>query len=160
MVNKICKAMTVLAIAIAFTSLFGCKNKPEYTTDDIESLSISCGQMDLSKSYSFGIYLKDDNWIFYADCFATDGDVQIKLETPIKNEEAQNLLAEAEKSGFIASLQEYKKPIFKTKVADEPIYSSAVTLSDGNTISAPILAGGNVENGFYTLAEKYGKNNN
>lgn len=149
-----------MAIAVTLASLFGCKSKPEYTVEDIELLSISCGQMDLTKSYSFGISLKDGSWILYADCFAEDGETKIKLETPIKNEEAQKLLDEAEKSGFIASLQEYKKPIFKPRVDDEENYSSSVTLFDGNTISAPILASREIESGFYALAEKYGEVNN
>lgn len=149
-----------MVIAVTLASLFGCKSKPEYTVEDIELLSISCGQMDLSKCYSFCISLKDGSWILYADCFAVDGETQIKLETPIKNEEAQKLLDEAEKSGFIASLQEYKKPIFKPRVDDEESYSSSVTLFDGNTISAPILVSREIASGFYALAEKYGEVNN
>lgn len=147
--------MTVLAIVSVLAGLFGCKGKPEYTVADIESLSISCGHMDLRKSYSFGASQKDGDWILYAECFAADGETQIKLETPIKSEEAEKLLSEAEKSGFIASVQKYKSSVFKPRVADETVYSSRITLSDGNEISAPIPASRELENIFYALAEEY-----
>lgn len=153
--NKAFKAVTVLAIVSMLAGLLGCKSRNEYTVADIESLSISCGHMDLRKSYSFGISLKDGAWILYADCFASDGETQIKIETPVKTEEAEKLLSETEKSGFIASLQKYKKPLFKPDTADETVYSSRITFSDGNEISAQILASQNIENIFYALAEKY-----
>lgn len=142
-------------IAATLVGLFGCKSKPEYTADDIEVLSISCGHMDLSQSYSFGISLKDGGWILYADCFAADGETPIKLETPLRKEDADKLLAEVEKSGFIASMQGYKKPVLKTKVVDETVYSSRIGFSDGNKLSAPILASRDVENSFYALAMEY-----
>lgn len=146
-----------MAITAMLASMFGCKSKPQYTVADIESLSISCGHMDLRKSYSFGISQRGGSWILYVDCFAADGEAQIKLETPIKNADAENLISEAEKSGFITSLQEYKKPLFKFRVADETVYSSLITFSDGNTMSAPILASRDVEKSFYAFVEKYGK---
>lgn len=144
-----------MAIISMLAGFFGCKSGNEYAVADIESLSISCGHMDLRKSYSFGISLKDGAWILYADCFASDGETQIKLETPVKSEEAEKLLSEAEKSGFIASLQKYKKPVFKPEIADETVYSSRIALSDGNEISVPIPAGRDIENIFYALAEEY-----
>lgn len=140
-------------------SLFGCKGTKEYTAKDIEAISISCGEMDLRSSYSFALSLKEDTWILYADCFSIDGETEINLKTPIENEEAENLLALAEKSGFISSLRKYRKPLFKPSTADEAVYSSSITLSDGNTFSAPILSSRDVETNFYALAEKYGKNN-
>lgn len=142
-------------IAATLAGLFGCKSKPEYIADDIETLSISCGHMDLSQSYSFGISLKEGSWILYADCFATDGETPIKLETTLKNEDAEKLLAEVEKSDFIATLQGYKKPVLKPKIADETVYSSLISFSDGNKLSAPILASRDIENSFYALAEEY-----
>lgn len=142
-------------LAATLAGLFGCKSKPEYTADDIETLSISCGHMDLSQGYSFGISLKDGSWIFYADCFAADGETPIKLEAPLKKEDAEKLLAEVEKSNFIASLQGYKKPALKPRVADETVYSSLISFSDGNKLSAPILASRDVENSFYALAMEY-----
>lgn len=149
-----------MAIAAAMACLFGCKSESEYTADDIKSLSISCGQMDLSKSYSFGISQNDDTWILYADCFALDGETRINLNVPIKTDEAKNLLSKAEESGFITSIHRYKKPLLKANIADEEMYSSLATFSDGNSISAPILASREIEIGFYSLAEKYGKDNN
>lgn len=144
-----------MIIAATLTGLFGCKSESAYTVSDIKSLSISCGQMDLRQCYSFCIYQKDGGWILYADCFAADGEAQIKLETPIKDEDAQTLLAEAEESDFITSLLKYKKPLFKAKVADETDYSSQITFSDGKTISAPILASREIETRFYALAQDY-----
>lgn len=116
--------------------------------------------MDLTKCYSFGISRKDGSWILYAECFSLDGETEIKLETPIQTEEAENLLKKAEDSGFISSIEKYRKPILKANVSDEEMYSSLVTFSDGSTVSAPILASRDIENSFYSLAEKYGKVNN
>lgn len=149
-----------MAITAVIASFFGCTGESEYTTDDIETLSISCGQMDLTKCYSFGISRKDGSWILYAECFSLDGETEIKLETPIQTEEAENLLKKAEDSGFISSIEKYRKPILKANVSDEEMYSSLVTFSDGSTVSAPILASRDIENSFYSLAEKYGKVNN
>lgn len=144
-----------MIIAATLTGLFGCKSESEYTVSDIKLLSISCGQMDLRQCYSFGISQKDGGWILYAECFAADVETQIKLETPISNEDAQTLLAEAEKSDFITLMLEYKKPLFKAKVADETDYSSQITFSDGKTISAPILVSREIETRFYALAQYY-----
>lgn len=116
--------------------------------------------MDLTKCYSFGISRKDGSWILYAECFSLDGETEIKLETSIQTEEAENLLKKAEDSEFISSIEKYRKPILKANVSDEEMYSSLVTFSDGSTVSAPILASRDIENSFYSLAEKYGKVNN
>lgn len=154
--NRIFKVASILAIISMLASFFGCKSKPKYTAKDIEALSISCGHMDLSKNYSFSISLKDGKWLLYADCVALDGETKIKTQTPIESEDAEKLLDEAEKSGFITCVQKYKKPLFKPEVADETVYSSLITFYDGNTISAPILGSREIENSFYSLAEKYG----
>ncbi len=154
--NKIFKVASILAILSMLASFFGCISKPKYTAKDIEVLSISCGHMDLSKSYSFSISLKDGKWIFYGDCVAVDGKTKIKIQAPIESEDAEKLLNEAEKSGFITCVQKYKKPLFKPEVADETVYSSLITFYDGNTVSAPILGSREIENSFYSLAEKYG----
>lgn len=149
--------MIALALVGTFFTFFGCKSEKTHTASDVVSLSISSGDMDLRNSYSFGISLKDDVWIFYADCFAADGETPIKLETPIENDDAENLLADAEKSGFITSPKKYKKSIFGKSVADETIYSSLVTFSDGEKVSIPTLLSRDIETDFYALAEKYSK---
>lgn len=147
-----------MAILGTLLSFFGCKKKSDYTLDDVVSLSVSCGEMDLTKCYSFAITLKDGSWIFYADCYSLDGETGIKLETPIKNEEAKSLLAEAAVSEFIASPKKFKKSVFSPRLPDETVYSSQITFSDGSEITTSTLLSRDIQNGFYALAEKYGKN--
>lgn len=147
------KAAITLAIISILSVFSGCRNEPIRTVSDIESLSISCGDMDTRQSYTFQITRKSGNWVIVADYTDTNTEALVQLEAAIDSKKADELLSLVKSSGLIDKLTKYKKPTKDTFVSDEAIYSTAIVFSDGQILSAPLFAGNEIENTFRSLAE-------
>lgn len=154
--RKMGKAAVFAALLSALGGLFGCQKTPEYTVDDIRSVSVSCGHMDYSHSYSFYLRKSENNWLLDAE-YAIDAE-QPRIEyeeRPVSEKDAKELLSVVQEQDVIGKLQRYKKPKLNVQVADETSYYTAVLLADGERLGAAAHVSDKLVTGFYNLAGKY-----
>lgn len=158
--NKIGRAVAVMALLAVIFGLFGCSKAPEYTIADIRSVSASCGHMDYSHSYSFYLRNTDDGWLLDAD-YATDTEQPHTVfeACSVTEEDAKELLSTVQEQGVIGKLRRYKKPKPKVQVADETTYYTSILFTDGEQLGAATHISGDLVNGFYRLSEKYAVQN-
>lgn len=149
-----------MVIISLMAGLFGCKETPEYTIDDIQAISISCGHSNDSCAYSFQLREADIGWLFSAECF-TDREYQrVELEDcPVTAEEANELLRIIREQDVISAVREYKEPKEEWFALDETTYDTSIRFTDGKSIRAATLVNKDIELFFYCLAGKYGKYN-
>ena len=145
-----------MALLAALGGLFGCSKAPAYTAEDIRSVSVSCGHMDYSHSYSFYLRKADGGWLLDAD-YATDTEQPHTAfeECSVTEEDAQELLATVQEQDVTAKLRRYKKPMLPVQVADETTYYTSVLFADGTQLGAAAHISDALVTDFYVLAEKY-----
>ena len=145
-----------MALLSALCTLFGCSKVPEYTSEDIRSVSVSCGHMDYSHSYSFYLRKADGGWLLDAD-YATDTEQpHTEFEAcSVTEEDAKELLSVVQEQDVIGKLRRYKKPKIKVQVADETTYYTSVLFTDGEQLGAAMYISDELVNGFCRLTEKY-----
>lgn len=150
------KAAAVMALLAALSGLFGCGKAPEYTMEDIRSVSVSCGHMDYSHSYSFYLRKSENDWLLDAD-YATDTEQShSQFEAcPVTEEDAKELLSIVQEQDVIGKLRRYKKPKIKVQVADETSYYTSLLFADGTQLGAAAHISDDLATGFYRLAGKY-----
>lgn len=150
------KILSVTAILSVICCIFGCGKIPEYTVDDIRSVSISCGHMDYSHSYSFYIRKAENEWLFDADFALNTEESRVEFENcPVTNEDVKELLDIVRDREVIKKLYRSKKAKAKIKIADETNYYTSVLFSDGEQLGAPTRISQDIESYFYRLGEKY-----
>lgn len=128
----------------------------ECPVDDIRSVSVSCGHMDFSCSYSFCLRKGESGWLLDAE-FAPDTEgPRVEYEgCPVAERDAQELLDIVREQKITEKLRRYKKPKLKIFILDETTYYTAILLADGARHGAAIFIGAEAETCFYRLAEKY-----
>lgn len=154
--RKIGKAVVTVALLSLLAGLFGCNKASKYTVDDIRSVSISCGHMVYSHSYSFYLRKDENKWLLDAE-FATDTEhprVEYE-ECPVTEEDVKELLNIVREQEVIEKLRHYKKPKIKVQVLDETTYYTSILFADKERLDAATLVSKDIEVYFYRLAEKY-----
>ena len=137
-------------------SLFGCGKPMEYTSNDIRSVSASCGHMDYAHSYSFYIRKVENEWLFDADFAINTEDPHVELENcSVTAEDVKELLDIVHDREVIKKLRCYKKPKVKLQISDETAYYTSILFSDGEQAGAPTCINQDIEAYFYRLGEKY-----
>ena len=154
--NKKFGKVVMMALLPLLASLPGCNKPPEHTVEDIRSVSVSCGHMDYSHSYSFYLRKTENGWLLDAE-FATDTEhPRVGYEEcPVTEGDVKKLLTIVQEQNLTEQLRRYKKPIIKVQVLDETTYYSSISFTDGEILGAPIQAGNDITDCFYRLAEKY-----
>lgn len=143
----------------SLSCLWGCANASPtaaHTISEITSVSISCGEMDRSYSYSFWLHANDDTWLFDASCFTKQHEIETSLtDCVITEEETAAILAILEQNDSIAFVENYvAKHKSNNGIPDASSYGFALTFSDGAQYSADKQQK-ELETHFYSLAEKY-----
>lgn len=139
-----------------FRSLLGCGKKTEYSTVDIRSVSISCGHMNYSYSYSFFLRRTENGWLLDADFAADTEQAHTEYEAcPIAEEDAKELLNIVQGQDTPGKLLRYKKPRIRVQAPDETVYYTSVLFADGKQAAAPMRPCDDLETCFYRLAGKY-----
>ena len=91
--RKIEKAVVAVALLSVLCGLLGCGKAPNYTVEDIRSVSISCGHMDYSHSYAFSLRKAESGWLRDADYAADTEHPHTEYEAcPVAEEDVQELL--------------------------------------------------------------------
>ena len=154
--RKIEKAVVAVALLSVLCGLLGCGKAPNYTVEDIRSVSISCGHMDYSHSYTFSLRKAERGWLLDADYAAGTADPHPEYEAcPVAEEDVRELLHIVREQEVIEKLRRYKKPMCKVQVLDETTYDTSVLFADGAQMAAGTCVSGDLESCFYRLAEKY-----
>lgn len=145
-----------MALLSILCGLLGCRKEPEYTVDDIQSISVSCGHMDYSHSYSFYLRKVKNSWILDAE-FAVDTE-QPRTEyeeCPVLEKDVKKLLSVVQEQQVIDKLHHYKKPSIKVQVADETTYYTYILFASGEQLAAATHISDDLVTCFYHIAEKY-----
>lgn len=144
----------IAAILTFISGSLGCGKVPEYTADDIQSVSVSCGHMDYSFSYSFYLRKNENEWLLDAE-FSKDAEQpRIKYEErQIAEEDVKELLDIAADRKVIEKIRRYKKPKINVMVSDETTYFTSILFADGERLGAAALISKEMEDCFYRLAD-------
>lgn len=156
--KKFSRTVVLLGLCSAFLGLFACNKAPkpaQHDLSEITSVSISCGHMDRRYGYSFWIHRNEDIWLFDAECFTHDREVETVFENREVSGEAIDALFEIlDRNNLIVYAENYKMPIkLPFQVMDDTTYSFCLTFSDGNQyLTCDVQK--ELEDFFYLLAEK------
>lgn len=154
--RKMGKAVVFVALLSVFGGLFGCQKTHEYTIDDIRSVSVTCGHMDYSHSYSFYLRKSGHNWLLDAEYAVDTERPRIEYEErPVTEKDAKKLLSVVQEQDVIGKIQRCKKPRLNVQIADETSYYTAILLADGEQLGAPVHISDDMVTVFYNLAGKY-----
>ena len=154
--KRLRKTLLMATLSAFFCGMFGCSNMPEFTADDIRSISISCGHMDYSHSYCFYIRKEENKWLFDAE-FATDTQSpRVEFEAcPIATQDVKELLATICNQKATEKFWQYKEPKLKVQALDETTYYTSILFTNGKSLGVPMLISSETEDCFYRLAKKY-----
>ena len=125
----------------------------------LNKVNISRSCMDHSSSYSFSLEKAEDNWLLSFDC-ATDrkGYHTNAEKLPVNAEEAEEILRIVRDQRLISEVLSYEEPPESDIYAlDETTYNTSFVLSDGSSVHAPINAGSELSDAFYSLAGRINK---
>lgn len=159
--RKILGVVTALSFLSVLCGLFGCGSAPKYSAEDITAISITCGHMDYSHSYSFYLRSEDlqtdgQNWLLDAD-FAVDSESpHTEYERcSVAAADVRELLNIVREQELIEKLRRWKEPKLKLSVSDETTFYSSILFADGTQLGAPISLSDDVTEYFYRIAKKY-----
>lgn len=125
-----------MSAVFTVSALFGCGGSGKYTVDDIISFHTSYYGMASNPVYAFVLRKQDENWLFSASCrVKSREDYYTSFSSfPIPTEEAEKFLEIIREEDEIRRLRKYRNPIRFFHIADEPMRSSGMTFTDGNSI--------------------------
>ena len=125
-----------MSAVFTVSALFGCGGSRKYTVDDIIAFHTSCCGMESNPVYAFALRKQDENWLFSASCWVKSReDYYTSFSSfPIPTEEAEKFLEIIREEDEIRRLRKYRNPIRFFHIADEPMRSSGMTFTDGNSI--------------------------
>lgn len=129
----------------------GGQKRPAHSPQELTAVSIACGEMDRTYSYSFTARRDGERWLFDADCFVHDFADEVTLrDVELAAEDVRSMLELFETGGYIASVEQHRTS--RSGAADGSVYSVCLTFSDGSrTVAALRLE--DLEQLFYRLAE-------
>ncbi len=132
--------------------------KAHHDISDIITVSMYCGHMDRSYSYAFSLTKDKEKWLFEAECFIKDHQVETAFsDRPVSDEDIKELFEILESNETIAYAETYKKPKkLPFEVMDETIYGFCLIFSDGSRYDTDSAGSAinELEVFFYRLAEK------
>lgn len=164
--RKILGVVTALSFLSVLCGLFGCGSAPKYSAEDITAISITCGHMDYSYSYSFylrsedlltdGLLTDGKNWLLDADFAVDSKSPHTEYERcSVAAEDVRELLNIVREQELIEKLRRWKEPKLKLSVSDETTFYSSILFADGTQLGAPISLSNDVTEYFYRIAKKY-----
>lgn len=147
----------LMAVLSMLCGLCGCKKEPkpaQHQLSDVTSVSISLGNMDRRYGYYFLVHKEDGVWLFDAECFTHEREVETALENrEVSSEYIDELFRILEQTDSIAYAENYKAPIrLPIKAMDESSCSFCLTFSDGTKCVTEDTQS-ELEEFFYRLAE-------
>lgn len=130
----------------------GRQMRPVHSLQELTAVSIACGEMDRTHSYSFTARRDGERWLFDADCFVRDFAEEVTLRNvEPAAEDVRSMLELFETGGYIASVEQHRTSP-RPGAADGSTYSVCLTFSDGSR-SVAALRPEALEQLFYRLAE-------
>lgn len=110
--------------------------------------------MDHSSSYSFSLEKTEDNWFLSFDCAVDWAGYHTNAEKiPVDTEEAEEILRTIRERRLVSEVLLYEAPSESyVYVLDETTYNTSFAFSDGSSVHAPISAGRELTDAFYSLA--------
>ena len=141
-----------MSAVFTVSALFGCGGSRKYTVDDIIAFHTSCYGMESNPVYAFALRKQDENWLFSASCWVKSReDYYTSFSSfPIPTEEAEEFLEILREEDEIR-----RNPIRFFHIADEPMRSSRMTFTDGNSIEKETKLCGRAVDCLRDLADRY-----
>ncbi|MBP3305090.1 MAG: hypothetical protein J6L24_03880 [Oscillospiraceae bacterium] len=147
-----------MGLPAVLAGLFGKAPGPvRHELSETKGISISCCHMDRSFGYSFWIRREGDAWLFDAECFTHDHEVETVFENrEVADGDRKALFAILERCGSISYAEHDRKPKKSPfQILDETTYCFCLTFSDGSRYVTRDRQK-ELEAFFYRLAEQTG----
>lgn len=139
-----------------FGAFSGCgdQKRPAHSPQELTVVSIACGEMDRSHSYSFAARRDGERWLFDADCFVNNCTEEATIRNAEMTSDDVRVLFELfETGGYIASVEAKKnRTSSRSGAADGSVYSVCLTFDDGSRTEASVRLKA-LEQLFYRLAQ-------
>ena len=140
----------------ALKYLYALADKYYEAAESIEVTTVSVNRrcMDYSSSYSFTLEKNENAWYFSFDAVIDGSGVHTEVERQMIDEhDAKEILRIIEEQQLVTMVRQYEEPPDDGILAlDETLYGISFGFSDGSSINAPIYAGEELREAFYTLA--------
>lgn len=121
---------------------------------EVESVHIYRSCMDHSSSYSYTLAKSENEWYLSFDAAIGSSGVHTEVERQrIDERDAKEILRIIKEQQLVARVRQYEPPPDDgISALDETTYGISFDLPDGSSISAPIDAGEELREAFYTLS--------
>ena len=126
---------------------------------EFESVCIYRHCMDYSSSYSYTLEKNENDWYFSFDAVIDSSGVHTEVEKQrIDEHNAEEILKIIKEQQLVAKVRQYEPPPDDgISVLDETTYGISFDFPDGSSIHAPINAGSELSDAFYSLAGRINK---
>ena len=109
--------------------------------------------MDHSSYYSYTLAKSENEWYLSFDAAIGSSGVHTEVERQrIDERDAKEILRIIKEQQLVARVRQYEPPDDGISALDETTYGISLDLPDGSSISAPIDAGEELREAFYTLS--------
>ena len=125
---------------------------------EFESVCIYRHCMDYSSSYSYTLEKNENDWYFSFDAVIDSSGVHTEVEKQrIDEHNAEEILKIIKEQQLVAKVRQYEPPDDGISVLDETTYGISFDFPDGSSVHAPINAGSELSDAFYSLAGRINK---
>ena len=126
---------------------------------EVESVCIYRSCMDYSSSYSYTLEKNENDWYFSFDAVIDSSGVHTEVEKQrIDEHNAEEILKIIKEQQLVAKVRQYEPPPDDgISVLDETTYGISFDFPDGSSVHAPIDAGSELSDAFYSLAGRINK---
>ena len=126
---------------------------------EFESVCIYRHCMDYSSSYSYTLAKSENEWYLSFDAVIGSSGVHTEVERQrIDERDAKEILRIIKEQQLVARVRQYEPPPDDgISVLDETTYGISFDFPDGSSIHAPINAGSELSDAFYSLAGRINK---
>ena len=126
---------------------------------EFESVCIYRHCMDYSSSYSYTLEKNENDWYFSFDAVIDSSGVHTEVEKQrIDEHNAEEILKIIKEQQLVAKVRQYEPPPDDgISVLDETTYGISFDFPDGSSVHAPINAGSELSDAFYSLAGRINK---
>ena len=153
--NSIRKETSISDQALDYLYALADKHHQAAENAEMKAVSINRSCMDHSSSYSFTLEKDGNHWFFSFDAAIHRSGAHTEAKgLRIEDDAAEEILRIAKEQQLVNKVKQYEQPPDDGIVLlDETTYQTSFRFMDGSSIYAPIDAGDELADAFYSLAQ-------
>ena len=145
-----------MAVLSLIAGLFGCAKAQKHSSGDVCGVSLSCGGMNFSENYNFGLREKNGEWLLSAEYVPQSREDTVCFEdVPVSQKDADEILRIIDEQRLVAFAENYceKEEKFFADDAESIVFS--LKFKDGEAAFAKESPSAELKEKLCCLAEKY-----